>query len=89
MKKVKELDPRVKTGVIFREAPINLSRLALDSDAENLYAFHGYITWEMAQHVHGHGLKIYAWTVDEPSTIENLIMLGVDGIVTNKPDIKF
>nr|MDO8081350.1 glycerophosphodiester phosphodiesterase family protein [Candidatus Freyarchaeota archaeon] len=88
VKRVKELDPRVRTGVIFREAPINPSRLALDADAENLCAFHKYITWEMVQNAHDHDLKIYAWTVDEPSTIENLIMLGVDGIVTNKPDIK-
>jgi glycerophosphoryl diester phosphodiesterase len=89
VKKVKELNPRVKTGVIFREAPIKPSRLAMDAEAENLFAFHKYITWEMVQDAHDHGLNIYAWTVDEPSTIESLIMLGVDGIVTNKPDIKF
>ncbi|WXG42339.1 MAG: glycerophosphodiester phosphodiesterase family protein [Candidatus Freyarchaeum deiterrae] len=88
VKRVKELNPEVKTGVIFRGAPINPSRLALDAGAENLCAFHGYITWEMVEEVHEHGLKIYAWTVDEPPTIENLIMLGVDGVVTNKPDIK-
>jgi glycerophosphoryl diester phosphodiesterase len=88
-KRVKELNRRVKTGVIFRGAPIKPSRLALDAEAENLFAFHKYITWEMVQEAHDHGLNIYAWTVDEPSAIENLIMLGLDGIVTNKPDIKF
>jgi glycerophosphoryl diester phosphodiesterase len=43
----------------------------------------------MVQDAHDHGLKIYAWTVDEPSTIENMILLGVDGIVTNKPDVNY
>ncbi|MEM3588031.1 MAG: glycerophosphodiester phosphodiesterase family protein [Candidatus Jordarchaeaceae archaeon] len=89
VKIVKELEPRIKTGVIFREAPIKPSRLAIDAEAENLFAFHKYITWEMVQDAHDNDLNIYAWTVDEPSIIENLILLGVDGIVTNKPDIKF
>ncbi|MGQ9722938.1 MAG: glycerophosphodiester phosphodiesterase [Candidatus Jordarchaeum sp.] len=89
VKRVKEINPKVNTGVIFRSAPINPSSLALDAKAENLCAFYKYITWEMVQKVHEDGLKIYAWTVDEPSTMENLAIMGVDGIVTNKPDIKF
>lgn len=88
MKKVKELNPEIKTGVIFRSAPVDPSRLALDAKANNLFAYYEYVTWEMVENAHDNGLNIYAWCVDEPSIIENLIMLGVDGIVTNKPDIK-
>ncbi len=87
VKRVKELNPRAKTGVIIRSSPINPSMLALDARAENICAFYKYVSWEMVQNVHGHGLNIFAWTVDDANTAENLIMLGVDGIVTNKPDI--
>ncbi|MBS7249260.1 MAG: glycerophosphodiester phosphodiesterase [Candidatus Freyarchaeota archaeon] len=87
VKRVKELNSRVKTGVIIRSSPINPSVLALDARAENICAFYKYVSWEMVQNVHGHGLNIFAWTVDDANTAENLIMLGVDGIVTNKPDI--
>jgi glycerophosphoryl diester phosphodiesterase len=87
VKKLKELNPRVKTGVIIRSSPVNPSVLALDAKAENICAFYKYVSLEMVQNVHSHGLNIFAWTVDDVNTAENLIMFGVDGIVTNKPDI--
>lgn len=34
---------------------------------------------------HSLGLAVHVWTVDEPEDITNLIGLGVDGIVTNRP----
>ncbi|XP_077534092.1 dermonecrotic toxin SPH-like isoform X2 [Haemaphysalis longicornis] len=30
--------------------------------------------------------KAYAWTVDTPHTIETMIKLGLDGMITNKPE---
>lgn len=33
-----------------------------------------------------HGIKICAWTVNNPKTIEYLKDLGIDGIITNYPD---
>ncbi|MEX2751635.1 MAG: glycerophosphodiester phosphodiesterase [Candidatus Freyarchaeota archaeon] len=87
VKRVKELNSEAKTGVIIRSSPVNPSMLALDARAENICAYYKYVSWEMVQNVHSHGLNIFAWTVDDANTAENLIMLGVDGIVTNKPHI--
>jgi glycerophosphoryl diester phosphodiesterase len=36
---------------------------------------------------HKHGLKIFAWTVNDEQTMRRFITLGVDGIITNKPDL--
>ena len=33
-----------------------------------------------------HGIKVCAWTVDNPKKIEYLKNLGIDGIITNYPD---
>jgi glycerophosphoryl diester phosphodiesterase len=33
------------------------------------------------------GLKVLAWTVNERAQIERMLDLGVDGIVTDRPDI--
>jgi len=33
------------------------------------------------------GYRLYVWTVDEESEMRRLIALGVDGIITNKPDL--
>lgn len=34
---------------------------------------------------HSHGLAVHVWTVDEIDDLNQLIALGVDGFVTNKP----
>ena len=40
----------------------------------------------MIQSAHLHGLKVLAYTVNAPSDIMNLNMLGVDGIFSDFPD---
>lgn len=35
----------------------------------------------------GLGYKIYPWTVNDPKEMENLIKLGVDGLITDRPDL--
>ena len=39
------------------------------------------------QMAHERGLEINVWTVDEPAQMRELAAMGVDGIVTNVPDI--
>ncbi|TMR00843.1 glycerophosphodiester phosphodiesterase [Actinomadura soli] len=40
----------------------------------------------MISGAHARGLKVIPWTCDDPATVEALIDLGVDGIITNYPD---
>ena len=36
---------------------------------------------------HAAGLAVNVWTVDDPDRMVELVALGVDGIVTNVPDV--
>ena len=36
---------------------------------------------------HDAGLRVYPWTVDDPARMAVLVELGVDGIITNVPDV--
>lgn len=40
---------------------------------------------EQIDMIHERGLKAWAWTVDEPKAVEQLVEWGIDGIITNKP----
>lgn len=41
---------------------------------------------EMIEEVHGEGLKVVPWTVNEENEIDRLIELGVDGIISDYPE---
>ena len=41
----------------------------------------------MVEAVHGADAHLHVWTVNEPEDMEHLLELGVDGIVTDRPDL--
>ncbi len=44
------------------------------------------LTQARLEEAHGLGLRVYVWTVDEPWEMERFLDMGVDGIITNRPD---
>lgn len=50
-------------------------------------ACRAYVTEEMVQSAHSHGLRIIPWTVNNVPTMEYLMDIGVDGIITDYPNL--
>lgn len=45
------------------------------------------LTPEVVAEIKSHHISIYPWTIDEPEVFRILLALGVDGILTNRPDL--
>ena len=92
--KAKQVDPNTKTGflyspnskVIFRiyRNPLEVAR-SLNADA--LHPFSMYVNADLVKKTHAAGMAINVWTVNSPRTIQRLASLGVDGIITDYPDV--
>uniref|UniRef100_A0AAU3H6T3 Glycerophosphodiester phosphodiesterase family protein n=1 Tax=Streptomyces sp. NBC_01401 TaxID=2903854 RepID=A0AAU3H6T3_9ACTN len=48
--------------------------------------FRFYPDKKMMREAHRRGLKVIPWTCDDPATVEALMDLGIDGIITDYPD---
>ena len=82
--KVKELDPGITTGYI----------LALgvgtyyDLPAADFFSVEStFVTAGMVQQIHLRGKTISAWTINRQQDAEKLLQLGVDDLITDKPEI--
>ncbi|UPK73018.1 glycerophosphodiester phosphodiesterase [Nocardioidaceae bacterium SCSIO 66511] len=45
------------------------------------------VTSGFVRRAHRSGLQVHVWTIDDPRTMGGLLELGVDGIVTDRPDL--
>jgi glycerophosphoryl diester phosphodiesterase len=52
-----------------------------------LHPFDATVTPELVSECHAAGLLVNVWTVDDPARIRELADFGVDGVVTNVPDV--
>jgi glycerophosphoryl diester phosphodiesterase len=49
-------------------------------------AYYKHVTAASIQTAHQLGIQVFVWTPDDPSDMKRLIEMGVDGIITNRPD---
>jgi glycerophosphoryl diester phosphodiesterase len=96
IRRIKELDPSINTGLVVGKSSIvrlaimpftifrrHLLRSKANSAHLNLNIASEAIISELTES----GFEIYIWTVNYEKDMKRFIALGVDGIITDKPDL--
>jgi len=63
-----------RSGGAFAHVPMRLGRLPIHSE-------------RVIARAHDLGIRVVVWTVDDPGTMRTLLDAGVDGIITDRPDV--
>ncbi|MFI7014892.1 glycerophosphodiester phosphodiesterase [Streptomyces sp. NPDC050164] len=88
---VHELKPAVKTGFLGTPPVSDLPAYA--GFADQINPSYGSLSTAYVSSVqaltgpHGRPLEVFTWTVDDAATAQRVAEYGVDGIITNKPDV--
>jgi glycerophosphoryl diester phosphodiesterase len=86
---IRRLDPEIpislSLGPEWNDRINDGSIGAIDTDAVTWQ--HRLITPERVARLHERSLTVYTWTVDDLETMRRVIDAGVDGVITNRPDL--
>lgn len=83
VEKMKALRPDWKTGLLLSVVAGNQKQLNVDFLAVN----GAFVSRQSIDAAHRRGQEIYVWTVNDAVTMSTLIGRGVDGIITDHPEL--
>ncbi|MDD4601565.1 Glycerophosphodiester phosphodiesterase [bioreactor metagenome] len=83
--KIKELNPTIKTGVLFEGRPIYPCQLVIDAKADFLHPYWQSLDKDWAACAHSWEIGINTYTVNHTDEFEFVRNLGVDAIITDCP----
>lgn len=85
LKRVKAQAPKIKTALIANLAASARYSELTDIDAVSLnYIF---VNKSVVEAAHQNGKLIFVWTVNNENDIKHMLTLGVDNIITDRPDL--
>lgn len=82
--KVKELDKNIKTVYI---TPLAYGDYYEMDDVDMFSIEATFVNKEIIFKIHNQNKKVFAWTVNEDSSIRELLSLPIDGIITDNPEL--
>ncbi len=83
--RVKKLNPKIKAGYIFSNMPADVD--VFTAPVNLLSVKYTLIDEEFVKKAHANKKKVHVYTVNQPEEMKRLIKLGVDSIITDRPDI--
>lgn len=95
--RIHNLNKQIRTGKLFvskspnlplsYDTTINFKPLERYHFVDEIIVQHKYASQALIDKVHDFGKQLHVWTVNDPETIEKLINRGVDGIISDYPNL--
>ena len=94
--RVKKLDPKITTGLLLgkdhpgfvgRMKEVYPIRRLRQAECDFVAPFWVFTSRGFVWRMHRKGYPVYVWTVNTPGLIRKLIRRGVDGVITDRPDV--
>lgn len=87
---VHQLDPEIATAMLGYGPATTWAEWAADLSVaghRTVHPWYPMVDDEAVQAVHGVGMEINVWTVNDPEHMAQLVERGVDGLCTDRPDV--
>jgi glycerophosphoryl diester phosphodiesterase len=88
LRRIRQAAPQLPTVHLMRRVPlrhrdgsVSPSATIAGPSLAGLLAYPAYV-----ERAHAQGHEVHVWTVDDPSDVDAMVGLGVDVIITNRPD---
>jgi glycerophosphoryl diester phosphodiesterase len=87
IRRIGQKRPHLRRGVLFASYPVYPVRCLEGADASILWQPRMYVDEALVSVIHGAGMALHVYTLNEPEDIRRMVSLGVDGICTDFPDV--
>lgn len=86
IKEIKDLRKDIITIASINILPVDIIDIASKADADMVSIHLSLLNKEIIDNLHDHGFKVLTWTINDEKQAIEYIDMGVDGIVTDRPD---
>ena len=87
VKRAKELCPEIRCGCLCHSWILDAGSYVKSVGADCYLPNFAQCTKENVDRIHSQGAEIYTWTVNQDFDVQKLIEVGVDGILSDFPDL--
>lgn len=90
IREIKEKNPQLTTAIIFkatRDFASRPSRLVARACADAFVCGRGWLSKRFLQDLRIHRIPLFVYTINTEQDVRRMAKLGVDGVITNYPDL--
>ena len=85
--KIKMIEPDARIALLCNDKKLDMVKIAHNLRAESLHPEKKLVNPEIVQSAHSLGIEVHVWIVNGKREMRKFIGMGVDGIITERPQM--